>query len=98
MPSVITGEFWGIAAIEVRLILPVDGAVRHRWVERLARRKQYGHGALVTVKCLQAIGRQGTFFFSEQRRTVHRSTLNLRLRKYGEKAKPPLTIRPYMLL
>jgi hypothetical protein len=54
MPSGITGEFWGIAAIEVRLILPVDGAVRHRWVERLARRKQHGHGSAVMVWHLDA--------------------------------------------
>jgi hypothetical protein len=30
MPSGIIGEFWGIAAIEVRFILPDDGPIDHR--------------------------------------------------------------------
>jgi hypothetical protein len=38
MPSVITGEHWIIAKIEIRLMLP-DDAVDRRLVERLAKLK-----------------------------------------------------------
>ena len=44
---------------------------------------------------MKAPGR--TFFLSEQRKPLHRSTVNLALRKYGEKAKLPVAVHPHML-
>ncbi len=44
---------------------------------------------------MKAPGR--TFFLSEQRNPLHRSTVNLTLRKYGEKAKLPVAVHPHML-
>lgn len=44
---------------------------------------------------MKAPGR--TFFLSEQRKPLHRSTVNLALRKYGEKAKLPVAVHPQML-
>jgi type 1 fimbriae regulatory protein FimB len=38
-----------------------------------------------------------TFFASEQRRPLHRSTVNLALRKYSETAALPLRAHPHML-
>jgi type 1 fimbriae regulatory protein FimB len=38
-----------------------------------------------------------TFFLSEQRKPLHRSTVNLALRKYGEKARLPVAVPPRML-
>ena len=38
-----------------------------------------------------------TFFLSEQRKPLHRSTVNLALRKYGEKATLPVAVHPHML-
>lgn len=38
-----------------------------------------------------------TFFVSEQRRPLHRSTVNLALRKYGAAASLPLLAHPHML-
>jgi type 1 fimbriae regulatory protein FimB len=38
-----------------------------------------------------------TFFLSEQRKPLPRSTVNLALRKYGEKAKRPVAVHPHML-
>jgi type 1 fimbriae regulatory protein FimB len=38
-----------------------------------------------------------TFFLSEQRKPLHRSTVNLLLRKYGEKAKLPVAVHPHNL-
>lgn len=43
----------------------------------------------------QAVGR--AFFLSEQRKLLHRSTVNLSLRKYGEIAKLPVVVHPHML-
>jgi type 1 fimbriae regulatory protein FimB len=37
------------------------------------------------------------FFVSEQRKPLHRSTVNLALRKYGELAKLSVTVHPHML-
>jgi len=37
------------------------------------------------------------FSLSEQRKPLHRSTVNLILRKYGEKAKLPVAVHPHML-
>ncbi len=37
------------------------------------------------------------FFLSEQRRALHRSTVNLLVRKYGELAALPLPVHPHML-
>ena len=37
------------------------------------------------------------FFVSEQRKPLHRSTINLALRKYGELAALPLPVHPHML-
>ena len=37
------------------------------------------------------------FFVSEQRKPLHRSTVNLALKKYGELAALPLAIHPHML-
>jgi len=50
---------------------------------------------LVVRARLKAPGR--TFFLSEQRKPLHRSTVNLALRKYGEKAKLPVAVHPHML-
>jgi type 1 fimbriae regulatory protein FimB len=38
-----------------------------------------------------------TFFVSEQRKPLHRSTVNLLLRKYSEAASLPLLAHPHML-
>jgi len=37
------------------------------------------------------------FFVSEQKKPLHRSTVNLALRKYGELAKLSVTVHPHML-
>ncbi len=50
---------------------------------------------LVERTRMKAPGR--TFFLSEQRKPLHRSTVNLALRKYGEKAKLPVAVHPHML-
>jgi type 1 fimbriae regulatory protein FimB len=50
---------------------------------------------LVERARLKAPGR--SFFLSEQRKPLHRSTVNLALRKYGEKAKLPVAVHPHML-
>ena len=50
---------------------------------------------LVERTLMKAPGR--TFFLSEQRKPLHRSTVNLALRKYGEKAKLPVAVHPHML-
>jgi type 1 fimbriae regulatory protein FimB len=44
---------------------------------------------------IKAPGR--SFFLSEQRKPLHRSTVNLALRKYGEMAKLPVAVHPHML-
>ena len=44
---------------------------------------------------MKALGR--AFFLSEQRKPLHRSTVNLALRKYGEKANLPVAVHPHML-
>ncbi len=38
-----------------------------------------------------------TFFLSEQRKPLHRSTAKLALRKFGEKAKLPVAVHPHTL-
>ena len=38
-----------------------------------------------------------SFFLSEQRKPLHRSTVNLALRKYGEKAKLSVAVHPHTL-
>ena len=43
----------------------------------------------------EGLGR--SFFLSEQRKPLHRSTVNLLLHKYGEKAKLPVAVHPHML-
>jgi type 1 fimbriae regulatory protein FimB len=50
---------------------------------------------LVERSRMKAPGR--SFFLSEQRKPLHRSTVNLALRKYGEKAKLPVAVHPHML-
>jgi type 1 fimbriae regulatory protein FimB len=55
------------------------------WLVQRARLKAPG----------KALGR--AFFLSEQRKPLHRSTVNLALRKYGEKAKLPVAVDPHML-
>ena len=50
---------------------------------------------LVERSRMKAPGR--SFFLSEQRKPLHRSTVNLLLRKYGEKAKLPVAVHPHML-
>lgn len=50
---------------------------------------------LVGRSRMKAPGR--SFFLSEQRKPLHRSTVNLALRKYGEKAKLPVAVHPHML-
>jgi type 1 fimbriae regulatory protein FimB len=50
---------------------------------------------LVERSRMKAPGR--AFFLSEQRKSLHRSTVNLALRKYGEKAKLPVAVNPHML-
>ena len=50
---------------------------------------------LVERARMKAPGR--AFFLSEQRRPMHRSTVNLLLRKYGEKARLPVAVHPHML-
>ena len=50
---------------------------------------------LVERTRMKAPGR--TFFLSEQRKPLPRSTVNLALRKYGEKAKLPVAVHPHML-
>jgi type 1 fimbriae regulatory protein FimB len=44
---------------------------------------------------LKAIGT--AFFISEQRKPLHRSTVNLALKKYGELADLPVAVHPHML-
>ena len=39
----------------------------------------------------------GRPFFLSERRPLHRSTVNLALRKYGEKAGLPVAVHPHML-
>ena len=50
---------------------------------------------LVERTRMKAPGR--TFFLSERRKPLHRSTVNLALRKYGEKARLPVAVHPHML-
>jgi type 1 fimbriae regulatory protein FimB len=50
---------------------------------------------LVERARMKAPGR--SFFLSEQRRPLHRSTVNLLLPKYGEKARLPVAVHPLML-
>ena len=50
---------------------------------------------LVERTRMKAPGR--TFFLSEQRKPLHRSTVNLALRKYGEKARLPVAVHPHTL-
>ena len=50
---------------------------------------------LVGRSRMKAPGR--SFFLSEQRKPLHRSTVNLALRKYGEKAKLPVAVHPHKL-
>lgn len=50
---------------------------------------------LVERPRMKAPGR--SFFLSEQRKPLHRSTVNLLLRKYGEKARLPVAVHPHML-
>jgi type 1 fimbriae regulatory protein FimB len=50
---------------------------------------------LVERARMKAPGR--SFFLSEQRRPLHRSTVNLLLPKYGEKARLPVAVHPHML-
>jgi type 1 fimbriae regulatory protein FimB len=38
-----------------------------------------------------------SFFLSERRKPLHRSTVNLLLHKYGEKARLPVAVHPHML-
>jgi type 1 fimbriae regulatory protein FimB len=38
-----------------------------------------------------------SFFLSERRKPLHRSTVNLMLHKYGEKARLPVGVHPHML-
>lgn len=51
------------------------------WLTERARMKPDGKG----------------FFVSEQRKPLHRSTVNLALRKYGERATLPVSVHPHML-
>lgn len=44
---------------------------------------------------MKAPGR--SYLLSERRKPLHRSTVNLLLRKYGEKAKLPVAVHPHML-
>lgn len=50
---------------------------------------------LVERARMKAPGR--SFFLSEQRKPLHRSSVNLLLHKYGEKAKLPVAVHPQML-
>jgi type 1 fimbriae regulatory protein FimB len=50
---------------------------------------------LVERARMKAPGR--SFFLSERRKPLHRSTVNLALRKFGEKAKLPVAVHPHML-
>ena len=50
---------------------------------------------LVERARMKAPGR--SFFLSEQRKPLHCSTVNLLLRKYGEKARLPVAVHPHML-
>ena len=50
---------------------------------------------LVERARMKAPGR--SFFLSEQRKPLHRSTVNLMLLKYGEKARLPVAVHPHML-
>jgi type 1 fimbriae regulatory protein FimB len=50
---------------------------------------------LVERARLKAPGR--SFFLSERRKPLHRSTVNLLLRKYGEKARLPVAVHPHVL-
>jgi site-specific recombinase XerD len=38
-----------------------------------------------------------SFFLSDRRRPLHRSTVNLLLHKYDEKARLPVAVLPHML-
>jgi type 1 fimbriae regulatory protein FimB len=38
-----------------------------------------------------------SFFLSARRKPLHRSTVNLLLHKYGEKAQLPVAVHPHML-
>ena len=50
---------------------------------------------LVERTRMKAPGR--SFFLSEQRKPLNRSTVNLALRKFGEKAKLPVAVHPHLL-
>lgn len=50
---------------------------------------------LVDRARMKAPGR--SLFLSEQRKPLHRSTVNLALRKYGEKSKLSVAVHPHML-
>ena len=50
---------------------------------------------LVERARMKAPGR--SFFLSEQRKPLNRSTVNLALRKYGENARLPVAVHPHML-
>jgi type 1 fimbriae regulatory protein FimB len=50
---------------------------------------------LVERARMKAPGR--SFFLSEQRKPLHRSTVNLLVHKYGEKARLPVAVHPHML-
>jgi type 1 fimbriae regulatory protein FimB len=50
---------------------------------------------LVERSRMKARGR--SFYLSEQRKPLHRSTVNLALRQYGEKAELPVAVHPHML-
>jgi len=54
---------------------------------------------LVERSHLKAPGKElgRAFFLSEQLKPLHRSTVNLALRKCGEKARLPVTVHPHML-
>ena len=55
------------------------------WLVERARMKALG----------KVLGR--AFFLSERRKPLHRSTVNLLLHKYGEKARLPVAVHPHML-
>jgi type 1 fimbriae regulatory protein FimB len=55
------------------------------WLVERARMKAPG----------KVLGR--SFFLSERRKPLHRSTVNLLLHKYGEKARLPVAVHPHML-
>ena len=49
------------------------------------------------MELLSLKGPGRAFILSEQRMPLHRSTVNLLLRKYSEKAKLPVAVNPHML-